>query len=68
MANENGSTVAIYASDGSSPERTITDGVASPTSLAFDRSGNLYVANASYPYSTVTVYGRQRLYFPHAIE
>ncbi len=52
-------SVAVYAPGSTSPERTITNGIAGPEALALDLQGNLYVANAyvgSQPSQNVTVY------------
>jgi hypothetical protein len=38
------SAVYVYAPGSSTPGRTITDGIVEPQGLAFDASGNLYVA------------------------
>lgn len=46
VANTFGSTVTVYASGAVTPLRTITT-IAQPIALAFDPSGNLYVAGAS---------------------
>ncbi|HEY1655608.1 MAG TPA: hypothetical protein VGF86_10865 [Candidatus Tumulicola sp.] len=37
--------VAVFTPGSSVPTRTITEGIADPTSLAFDAAGNLYVYN-----------------------
>ena len=51
-------TVTVYAPESEKVRRTITAGINGPDALAFDSSGNLYVAN--WPFysgtSTVTVY------------
>lgn len=54
VANAGPSTVTVYAANGSSVLRTISDGVSQPDAMAFDAAGNLYVANAGT--DTVTVY------------
>jgi YVTN family beta-propeller protein len=60
VANAGGDTIAVYALSGPSKRRTISKGILSPLSLAFDRSGNLYVANCGGCFepsqSSVTVY------------
>jgi DNA-binding beta-propeller fold protein YncE len=62
VANGGASTVTVYAPDSKKLLRTISQGVVKPTALAFDGSGNLYVANCgSYcggkgSNGTVTVY------------
>ena len=59
VADVGNATVAVYAPDSGSVLRTISQGLNSPRSLAFDGSGNLYVGNSgnfsSGPYD-VTVY------------
>ena len=37
--------VAVYAPGGTTPVRTITDGIVDPMAFAFDHSGNLFVLN-----------------------
>jgi hypothetical protein len=49
-----GSTITVYAPGSTKVLRTITKTVDQPFALAFDGSGNLYVAN--YGVNTVTVY------------
>lgn len=39
--------VVVYAPGSTSPQRTITDGIAGPGALACDPEGNLYVANTN---------------------
>lgn len=57
-----GSSVRIYAPGSTKPFRTITEGISNPVSLAFDDSGNLYVANSEILHgnkwgpATITVY------------
>lgn len=46
--------IVVYPKGGSTPDRTITKGLDGVTSLAFDKSGNLYVASCCS--NTVTVY------------
>lgn len=46
--------IVVYPKGGSTPDHTITKGLDGATSLAFDKSGNLYVANCCS--NTVTVY------------
>lgn len=46
--------IVVYPKGGKSPDRVITQGLDGPTSLAFDRSGNLFVANCCS--NTVTEY------------
>ena len=48
-------SITVYAKGTSRLLRKISDNVNEPTRLAFDISGNLYVA--SYPNNTVTVFG-----------
>jgi hypothetical protein len=51
--------VAIYAPGQTSPERTITNGISDPGTIAVDPQGNLYVANAytgSQPSPNIAVY------------
>ena len=48
------STVTVYAPGSKNVLRTISQGVNAPYALAFDGSGDLYVANANA--NTVTVY------------
>lgn len=45
VANADNSTVAVYRPGGDVPAETISDGVAAPAALAFDRDDILYVAN-----------------------
>ncbi len=52
----NSSSISVYAPGGTIPIRTITDGIASPSALAFDYFGNLYVANSAKGANTVAVY------------
>ena len=47
IATRKTNVIDVYASGSLSPTRTISDGVDLASSLAFDGSGNLYVANAS---------------------
>ncbi|MFY9630133.1 MAG: NHL repeat-containing protein [Candidatus Cybelea sp.] len=47
-------SVQVFPVGSQKRSRTITDGVSTPDALAFDGSGNLYVAN--YGNATVTVY------------
>lgn len=50
-------SVTVYATGTGHLLRTITKGIDKPTALAFDRSGNLYVANAhGLELGSVTVY------------
>ena len=49
-------TVVVYKAGTTKVLRTIADGVDVPLSLAFDTSGNLYVANSVYPRPDVSVY------------
>jgi sugar lactone lactonase YvrE len=53
--------ILVYPNHGRQPSRRIERGLAAPSSLAFDRAGNLYVANLDS--STVTEYavGTDRL-------
>ena len=55
-------TVTVYSADGKSKLRTITNGVAYPNALTFNRSGSLYVGNYGSPSgsstSSVAVYPR----------
>jgi|HubBroStandDraft_4_1064222.scaffolds.fasta_scaffold00004_9 sugar lactone lactonase YvrE len=57
-----GSGVKIYAPGRTKPMRTISEGVSNPVHLAFDSSGDLYVANAEALHgkkwgpATITVY------------
>src|SRR5579863_840584 len=52
VVNDGGNTVTVYGAGSGSVLRTITQGLFVPYSLAFDSSGNLYVANNR----NVTVY------------
>ena len=45
VANGSNDTITVYGSGSTSVLRTISQGVKVPLALAFDRSGNLYVAN-----------------------
>jgi hypothetical protein len=45
VANYGGATVTVYAPGSKSVLRTISKGVRSPYVVAFDNSGDLYVAN-----------------------
>ncbi len=45
VVNYGGDTVTVYASSGKKAPRTISQGLNLPVALAFDGSGNLYVAN-----------------------
>ncbi|MGA8534919.1 MAG: hypothetical protein WB615_12500, partial [Candidatus Tumulicola sp.] len=61
VANLVGDTVTVYAPGSGAVLRTISHGVNEPEVLAFDGSGDLYVANDSYRYprnrgGSVTVY------------
>jgi DNA-binding beta-propeller fold protein YncE len=49
--------VCVYSLASGAILRKITDGIHHPVALAFDPSGNLYVANAK-PHTSVTVYLR----------
>jgi len=61
-------TVRIYAPGNSTPERTITAGLANPSSIAIDGSGYLYVANRGpyqkrgkkYVQPSISVYAPRR--------
>jgi sugar lactone lactonase YvrE len=55
------SSVTVYAPDSNKVLRTISRGVASPLALAFDPSGNLYVANNSFGYVTVYAPGSTKV-------
>ncbi|HEY1656600.1 MAG TPA: hypothetical protein VGF86_15965 [Candidatus Tumulicola sp.] len=48
------SSVTVYPTGSDRAERTISQGIAQASALAFDASGNLYVANKAA--NTVTVY------------
>jgi hypothetical protein len=50
------SSINVYESGTTTLLRTITKGVDIPLSLAFDTTGNLYVADGAYPHPAVTVY------------
>jgi sugar lactone lactonase YvrE len=50
------SSINVYEAGTTKLLRTITKGVATPLSLAFDATGNLYVADSTYPHPAVTVY------------
>jgi DNA-binding beta-propeller fold protein YncE len=50
------SSINVYEAGTTKLLRTITKGVDSPLSLAFDTTGNLYVADGAYPHPAVTVY------------
>lgn len=54
----NNFNVTVYKPGGTTPYRTITDGISLPSTLAFDNGGNLYVANwgANMFRSTVSIY------------
>jgi hypothetical protein len=54
-------SVVVYAPGGTSPQRTITNGVAGPESIAVDPQGNLYVGNAN---STTNHIGTISVYAP----
>jgi sugar lactone lactonase YvrE len=56
VANEKAAGISVYAIGGSSPVRTIVDGVVYPTSMLFDADGNLYVGNSLSSAAGVTVY------------
>jgi sugar lactone lactonase YvrE len=56
VANDKSAGISVYAPGGSSPVRTITDGIAYPTSMVFDADGNLYVGNSLSAAAGVTVY------------
>jgi sugar lactone lactonase YvrE len=55
------SSVTVYAAGSTKVLRTISQGVASPTALAFDRSGNLYVANNWFGYVTAYAPGSTKV-------
>jgi sugar lactone lactonase YvrE len=55
------SSVTVYASGRGKVLRTISQGVASPFALAFDRSGNLYIANNWFGYVTVYAPGSTKV-------
>lgn len=55
-ASSQGDVVNVYAPRSKKLLRTITQGIAGPHALAFDPSGNLYVANGSGKYQAITVY------------
>jgi hypothetical protein len=50
------SSINVYEAGTMKLLRTITKGVDIPLSLAFDTTGNLYVADGAYPHPAVTVY------------
>jgi hypothetical protein len=55
----NFTNITMYAAGSDSPASVITQGIAGAASLAFDQSGNLYVANAGATNSdpgSITVY------------
>jgi DNA-binding beta-propeller fold protein YncE len=57
VANFKGSTVTVYASGSDKLLRTISHSVNVPVALAFDGSGNLYVANNPYyQKGTIAIY------------
>ena len=56
--------VTVYAPGGSSPIRTITNGVEGSGGLALDPSGNLYVANAGYRFNSPPKPGSITVYSP----
>ncbi len=56
--------VTVYAPGGSSPIRTITNGVEGSGGLALDPSGNLYVANEGYKYKSPPDPGSITVYAP----
>ena len=61
VANERTASISVYAVGGSSPVRTISDGVAFPSSMLFDAGGNLYVGNGlSGSLAGVTVYAENK--------
>ena len=53
VVNDGANTVTVYNANSDTVLRTISQGLVVPFSLAFDSSGNLYVANNR----NVTVYG-----------
>ncbi|MGB8910607.1 MAG: hypothetical protein WCC84_17825 [Candidatus Cybelea sp.] len=50
------SSINVYEAGTTKLLRTITKGIDIPLSLAFDTTGNLYVADGAYPHPGVTVY------------
>lgn len=57
VANYGANTVTVYGPGQEKPLRTISDGLKSPYQIAFDRVGNLYVANdPTLGNGSVTVY------------
>jgi hypothetical protein len=60
----NEGSVAEYAAGGSQPIRVITQGISFARGLAFDKSGNLYVANCALQHYPPTSSGSVTVYPP----
>ena len=63
VANYDSASVTVYKGGTKTVLRTIVEGVDSPDAMAFDGTGDLYVANSFPPYTsnTITVYAPQSI-------